>query len=235
MSWVRIHDAALTHPKMTGLVSLSHPFTLWVWGLSYCQTHLTDGLIPRRAVPATCKRAIAGLIERGLWEAHDVGFKVHDYLDWNDSRESVLTKRASLKERVTRSRDRARNAPASSGVVTSGVFSEKGTGEKPTPIADEDSGDLARWLLESYPAWYCDERKGARIPLLMGNLVFLEAIEIVTTWPDRVRLEKLARIVLSTNDPFIAGTDRGWKIFKIKAPWADDKLRQFELENGVAV
>jgi hypothetical protein len=48
-------------------------------------------------------------------------------------------------------------------------------------------------------------------------------------------LEKLAKIVLTTDDPFIAGTDRSFKIFALKASWADDRLRQWEKTNGVAV
>ena len=99
---------------------------------------------------------------------------------------------------------------------------------------EDDLGDRARVLLESYPVWFASERHGARIPLLGGNLQFQEAMNLCQTWDDG-RLEKLARLVLSTDDPFIAGTDRGWKIFVMKSSWADDRLRQWEQQNGVAV
>ena len=89
-------------------------------------------------------------------------------------------------------------------------------------------------LLESYPVWFASERHGARIPLLGGSLQFQEALNLCQTWDDG-RLEKLARLVLSTDDPFIAGTDRGWKIFVLKASWADDRLRQWEQAHGVEV
>ncbi len=102
MSWVRIHDGALTHPKIVGLSDSA--FRLWVWGLSYCQQHLTDGWIPPAALPAKSKPD--ALVDARLWVyAVQGGFDVHGYLDWNDSRESVLAKRAGLKARVTRYRE----------------------------------------------------------------------------------------------------------------------------------
>ena len=43
----------------------------------------------------------------------------------------------------------------------------------------------------------------------------------------------LAVLVLTTDDPFIAKTDRGFKIFAMKASWADDKLTQWEQAHPV--
>lgn len=113
MAWVRIHDGAMQSMK---IALLSHSaFRLWVRGLCYCQTALTDGLIPSVAlrdmgartkdvsmlstvlVPDTCP----------LWEAIDgFGFRVHDYLDWNDSRETVLERQAAAKARTERWRSK---------------------------------------------------------------------------------------------------------------------------------
>jgi uncharacterized protein YdaU (DUF1376 family) len=75
---------------------------------------------------------------------------------------------------------------------------------------------------------------GARLRLIANSLEYQDAESLVRTWPDE-RLEKLAKIVLTTDDPFIAGTDRSFKIFALKASWADDRLRQWEKEHGVAV
>jgi len=69
---------------------------------------------------------------------------------------------------------------------------------------------------------------------LIGNsLEFQDACSLVAEWDD-ARLEKLAILVLTTDDPFIAGTDRSFKIFAIKASWADDKLKAWEREHGVS-
>ena len=59
--------------------------------------------------------------------------------------------------------------------------------------------------------------------------------ELTALSASTARLEKLARLVLSTDDEFISRTDRGWKIFVLKASWADDRLRQWEAAQGVAV
>lgn len=119
MAWVRIHDGAMSHPKILSLTASA--FRLWVGGLSYCQQHLTDGLIPVAALSVLLgTKADAGqLIAAGLWRTSDTGYIVHDYLEWNDSREVVQKKRASLKARVTRHRERVTNASVTSGVVNS--------------------------------------------------------------------------------------------------------------------
>ncbi len=120
MAWVRIHDGALTHPKIVGLSDSA--FRLWVWGLSYCQQHLTDGWIPPAALPAKSKPD--ALVDARLWVyAAQGGFDVHGYLDWNDSRESVLAKRAGLKARVTRFRESnvTRSVTHENASSTSGV------------------------------------------------------------------------------------------------------------------
>jgi uncharacterized protein YdaU (DUF1376 family) len=100
--------------------------------------------------------------------------------------------------------------------------------------SDDDLGDRARELLEHYPRWYAEERHGARIALLGGPIQFAEAQKLCEVWDDG-RLEKLARLVLSTDDDWISRTDRGWKIFVLKASWADNALRQWEQANGIQV
>lgn len=142
MAWVRLDDRAMTHPKIIGLSDKA--FRLWVWGLSYAQQHLTDGLLPKDAVPARDRRAVEALLSQVLWERHSVGFKIHDYLDWNDSREIVLKKRSEARDRMTKAREvranfQRENFGRSStwrGVVTSSL--EEGSGEKPIRACPND-------------------------------------------------------------------------------------------------
>jgi hypothetical protein len=249
MAWVRIHDGAMTHPKVVGLSDKA--FRLWVWGLSYAQQHLTDGLLTADAIPTRFRRAIDVLVTRKLWETHDVGYKIHDYLTWNDSRELVLSKRGAARERMSNfrkglaeknespntvdvrenfSKEQTRTfasgtslyVPCRSG-VESGSFPEKGSGEKPDDLADR----AGRLLQESYPAWYTKWRNGAKLRLVANSLAFDDALSLVQQWDD-ARLEKLARVVLTTDDEWIARTDRSFRIFATKASWADDRLRQIE-------
>jgi hypothetical protein len=97
VAWVRIHDGALTHPKLVGLSDKG--FRLWVWGLSYCQQHLTDGYIPSAALPSTSKKAITEMTAAGLWSVSNGGYAVHDFLQWNDDRETVRNRQRLAKHR----------------------------------------------------------------------------------------------------------------------------------------
>lgn len=93
MSWVRIDDSAVDHPKILKLTDSQ--FRLWVKGLCYCQKHLTDGYVPSEALKPMQARAgdAARLCEVSLWEEAPGGFQVHDFLQWNDSRERVTERR----------------------------------------------------------------------------------------------------------------------------------------------
>lgn len=101
MPWVRIDDSAMTNLKIVRLPDSA--LRLWLKGLCFCQMHLTDGLIPREAlgpmeakrkdIDALCTSKVEG--RAPIWDRIEgVGFKVHDYLDYNDSREVVLRRRA---------------------------------------------------------------------------------------------------------------------------------------------
>lgn len=106
MPWLRIDDRAMNHPKIAGLPDGA--FRLWVEGLAYCQTFLTDGVIPVTAfkgLRAFSPKRRDVLLAAGLWDAADSGVTVHDYLQWNESKEVVLANRDSGKRRVALLRD----------------------------------------------------------------------------------------------------------------------------------
>lgn len=106
MPWVRIDEKAMEHPKVAGLHDGA--FRLWVQGLAHCQKFLTDGLIDRvslRGLRAYSPKRAQELVGARLWLAAEAeGVTVHDYLQWNDSREHVLRVREQGKERVRRLR-----------------------------------------------------------------------------------------------------------------------------------
>ena len=129
MAWVRIHDGAMTHPKVVGLSDRA--FRLWVWGLSYSQQHLTDGLIPAAAIPSRLGRAATILSIVGLWDARDEGgFTIHDYLDWNDGKDLVVRKRLEAKERMANARAVRANFSGSSTLGRVGSTSLEGESER---------------------------------------------------------------------------------------------------------
>lgn len=230
MAWVRLDDKVMTSPKIYGLSDKA--FRLWVWGLCYCQQHLTDGQLPTTAIssmPARLRRASSDLAQAGLWtQQPGGGFTVRDFLQWNDSKAVIAQKREAAKSRMRGFRSRehpqapTREVPDGCGVGED--FPEKGSGEKPAQDLERRAGRLRE---ELYPAWYAKYRHGARLRLIASPKEFQEAVALVRTWDD-ARLEKLARIVLTTDDDFISKTDRGFHIFALKASWADDRLRQVE-------
>ena len=107
--YAMVLDGILNHSKFVGL----DPAAGWLWtlGLAYCHDQLTDGFIPQAVpprllgmAPARALRLAATLVAARLWEVADGGWVVHDYLEWNDSRDEILAARAAEVERKRRSR-----------------------------------------------------------------------------------------------------------------------------------
>src|SRR5262245_35323863 len=235
MAWVRIHDGAMTHPKLVNLSDKA--FRLWVWGLAHSQQHLTDGLIEAHTVPNRLRRAVDDLIGRRLWERHDVGYKVHDYLDWNDSRDKVRDRQAGSKRRLDEWRERKSETRHGNAFETrlKRVAETQPEPNLTKPNQTKPDEEQARVLErragrlreESYPAWYAKHRHGARLRLVANSVEFQDALALVRAWSDE-ELEKLAAIFLTTDDDWISRTDRGFRVFALKASWCDDRLKQWE-------
>jgi hypothetical protein len=103
--WARIEVGYLDHPKFQALNA--NAICLWHEGKQYCDRFHTDGLIPRDVVKRfrfSGKKSIDLLLApielpkpdgstyAPLWEAHSVGYKMHDYLDHNDCRDEILAR-----------------------------------------------------------------------------------------------------------------------------------------------
>ena len=135
MPWVRLDENAMEHPKIGGLSDGA--FRLWVQGLAYCQKFLTDGWIASVALRGlraySAKRTMA-LVDSGLWHTGTDGVQVHDYLDWNESKERVLEQRRCSRERMANMRRTSREVrnPPTPHHTTPPLRSDKPNGEPPT-------------------------------------------------------------------------------------------------------
>lgn len=112
MSWARIDDGYLDHPK----VALLSPRAIVAhlrWIL-WCNRHLTDGLIPKAMVP---KRDARDLHEAGLFDDAGDHWQVHDYLDYSPSRAEVEAKREAARKRMKRARGSRGGGSSGSGDV----------------------------------------------------------------------------------------------------------------------
>lgn len=107
MTYVRIDDHFPQHRKILGLDDSA--FALYVRSICYCATQLSNGDVIMAALPLLTRHRkpqtlVAQLVEAELWEITLAGWRVHDYLDWQESADSVLGKRAAARERMQRLR-----------------------------------------------------------------------------------------------------------------------------------
>jgi hypothetical protein len=114
MPWVRLDDRFPSHRKVALLSDRA--FRLHVSAICWCAENLTDGHISDRELPLVAhirsiKTTAKQLQEAGLWDRTDDGWMVHDYLDYNPSRDQVLAERKKNAERQERWRRRKNGKP----------------------------------------------------------------------------------------------------------------------------
>ena len=134
MPWVRFDDTFPVHRKVDGLSDAA--FRLHVSAIFWCARNLTDGVVPEEdldlvtARVRTPARFAAELVRRGLWDKRDQGgWIIHDYLDFQPSKDKVLAERRSNADRQAKWRDR--HKPLSGNGVSNGV-SNRGSNAAPT-------------------------------------------------------------------------------------------------------
>lgn len=128
MTWVKIDDQFPDHPKVAALgKNMASAGWLHICALCYAARYLTDGLIPRAQIAKLTNldnrvvgRLVISLIDAGLWEEKPDGYWIHDFLEYNPTREYVLAERAKTKDRVGKWRNGVSNgvtAPVTNGVI----------------------------------------------------------------------------------------------------------------------
>lgn len=120
MPWARLDDSFWRNRKITTLMDTKggpDAVALHVATISFCAEQLTDGVVEkndlRRIVPwhhHQLHRGVTLLVTQGVWEevTPDLRWQVHDYLDYNPSREDVLIRRENDLSRQRKKRQRAR-------------------------------------------------------------------------------------------------------------------------------
>lgn len=106
MVWFKVDDTLATHPKAVRAGNAA--MGLWVRAGSWAASQLTDGYVPSDMIavlggrPADARR----LVEVGLWVNVEGGYRFHQWLDRQPTREETEQKRDAWRERQRKARSR---------------------------------------------------------------------------------------------------------------------------------
>lgn len=147
MPWARIDDQFPNHPKVASLGSLMLPcIGLHTFAICYCNSYLTDGFIPAPQVARLAgdvtlllpsgkpEELVDRLVNSGLWEKRRGGYFIHDFLEYNPSRDDVIQKREQISQRVSRFRERKQNERNAVGNTGRNDVGNGGVTPAPGPV-----------------------------------------------------------------------------------------------------
>jgi hypothetical protein len=151
MAWGRLDDKANGNAKLQALGNAA--WRMWGCALIFCQDNLTDGFVPEYAIEGFCVRftqkekksdvinelcSVRVPGKQSLWHRVDGGYRIHDYLDWNDPRDVVLAEREKAKKRMQRLRGGKRSGERSA--EHNGEHDTEQSGERQVECSPERSG-----------------------------------------------------------------------------------------------
>lgn len=157
MPWGRLDDSLYDHPKLDALGK--HRLAgvgLNTLAMSWSNRYLTDGFVPRERVlrlGGTYNLADA-LVTAGLWEKVEGGFRIHDFLDYNDSRDDVRRGREAGRERMRYLRSLRRcsgEQRANNGGTAGEVPNTRPLPSIPVPIAAQNAAPRTKTVEKRDP------------------------------------------------------------------------------------
>lgn len=117
MPWFAVDDGFHAHPKRMACSPAA--LGVWVTAGSWAASQLTDGFIPRHALPSLGGKPkdAQQLVDAGLWSEVDGGWTFHDFHSYNPTAEEVRAERAMRHEAKVRA--------GRAGGIASGVARRK--------------------------------------------------------------------------------------------------------------
>src|SRR5512146_2680288 len=101
MPWIKLDDQWMDHPKI--IRAGRDARDVWLASITWCAKHLTDGYFPAEMLPtfcfmagvdvANCQDFARTLLDTCLWDIDGEQYRVHDYLDYNPTKEQTLATR----------------------------------------------------------------------------------------------------------------------------------------------
>lgn len=116
MPWVRLDENFSDHPKVQRIAEWERPLAVYLHLMALCWSsrQLTDGWIPKTGINRLAPELLdydpdgSGrvtptamatlLVAAGLWEDHGDRYRIHDYLEYQPSRDQVVATRAVRQE-----------------------------------------------------------------------------------------------------------------------------------------
>lgn len=124
MTWFMVSDDVGDHPKFDALRDgpcFGEAVALWTLAGSWLRKQLIDGDVPRGRIRlfglAKPEKAAAELVRVGLWSETSDGFRFHNWLAYNPSRDEEMEKRAKTGNRQAKYRMMMRDKAKSNGVT----------------------------------------------------------------------------------------------------------------------
>lgn len=222
MAWGRVDDGHYRHRKLAELdEDLRKGCIALFWlAISWCNDQLTDG-----RVPASTVRMLGGdvdeadeLVRVGLWEGDGQAYRVHDFLDFNKSRQQVEADRAQ-RAAAGAAGAKARWNGASSGESSGGSLGDSdgeppsepnGGDDAPSPVREIPDSRLprpprpTRARDDAEPVFKALEARGVRVDRSNGDARKIR--DLVTAHGVEACIVSLGRI-----DGPIADANNAWK------------------------
>lgn len=112
MPWFRVDDGLAFHQKVVAAGNAA--MGLWVRAGAWCSQQLTDGHVPAHMIAMLGRASEAQrLVEAGLWEEVEDGFRFWQWQDRNPCRADVEQERSDARERMRKVRTSKRSGERS--------------------------------------------------------------------------------------------------------------------------
>lgn len=160
MSWVKLDDQFPYHRK--AIAAGLEGRALYVTALCYSAHQLTDGFIPDAVLSVLgalsgvpdVKQTASKLLDVCLWHACDGGYQIHDYHDYNPTKDDVMTTREARREAGSiggaRSSEAKRQAKAKQTPKQNSSEGQPRT-RTPTPLEPKGSATCPKeWMTALY-------------------------------------------------------------------------------------
>lgn len=139
MPWGRLDDSLYDHPKLDALGDRRlEGVGLLAVAVSWSNRRLTDGFIPagRVALLGGTIEIADALVAAGLFDEAEGGYAIHDFLDYNDAKVDVLSRRAAnaLRQREYRSKSRGQSPSQSPGDMPVSHAGSNDSPSRPSPV-----------------------------------------------------------------------------------------------------